>query len=84
MTTMLSLACTCKTFNSIINEQQHHLKNTNRIVVDFSDFRDDRCVVVNVKRRLNDSMDLIERYFHGSRVPVDIKLEYVNSLIFLL
>ncbi|VDM54483.1 unnamed protein product [Angiostrongylus costaricensis] len=67
MTTMLSLACTCKTFNRIINEQQHNLKNF--------DFREDRIIMIGVRRAQNDTFDEVERYLHCSEVPVDNKLE---------
>ncbi|KAE9418580.1 hypothetical protein Angca_001858 [Angiostrongylus cantonensis] len=75
MTTMLSLACTCKTFNSIINEQQHNLKNVNRITVNFLDFREDRIIMIAVRRAQNDSFDQVERYLHCSEVEIDNKLE---------
>uniref|UniRef100_A0A0K0CTS2 F-box domain-containing protein n=1 Tax=Angiostrongylus cantonensis TaxID=6313 RepID=A0A0K0CTS2_ANGCA len=74
MTTMLSLACTCKTFNSIINEQQHNLKNL--------DFREDRIIMIAVRRAQNDSFDQVERYLHCSEVEIDNKLEQIDGLVF--
>lgn len=71
MTSVLALATTCRTFNAIINEQRHGIKNVNKISVDFDLYRNKRVVVVSVHRRSTDKPCLIERYAHCSRVPVD-------------
>ncbi|XGW24603.1 hypothetical protein V3C99_006215 [Haemonchus contortus] len=75
MTTILSLATTCRAFNEIINEQRHGIKDVYKITIDFNEFRIDRTVLASVKRNSEDRPGVVERYWHCSRVAVDNDLD---------
>ncbi|RCN52259.1 F-box domain protein [Ancylostoma caninum] len=76
MTSMLSLATSCKTFNSIINEQNHGLKDVHTIRIDFEEQRKHRVIVISVQRHEEDPMRKVERYMHCTRCPkIDNELD---------
>ncbi|EYC28898.1 hypothetical protein Y032_0007g3488 [Ancylostoma ceylanicum] len=76
MTSMLSLATSCKTFNSIINEQNHGLKDVHTIRIDFEEQRKHRVIVISVQRCEDDPMRKVERYMHCTRCPkIDNELD---------
>ncbi|VDO47738.1 unnamed protein product [Haemonchus placei] len=75
MTTILSLATTCRAFNEIINEQRHGIKDVYKITIDFNEFRIDRTVLASVKRNSEDRPGVVERYWHCSRVAIDNDLD---------